>query len=156
MAVLSIKVFFIVVANGAMESKLKQSEDHYTYVNMDQMAWDLELGFWKPKGSIGDRYDKLLQCVIYIYLYSLLLGKICCVVLYSYSIGSFHRGHTCWILTIFMIVWGQNFLHTSLLQSLCTFANGPIFWKYTNSADQIRYQKAQSVFEVFAVCFPKF
>ena len=45
-----------IVANGAMESKLKQSEDHYTYVNMDQMAWDLELGFWKPKGSIGDRY----------------------------------------------------------------------------------------------------
>ena len=46
---------FALVANGAMESKLKQSEDHYTYVNMDQMAWDLELGFWKPKGSIGDR-----------------------------------------------------------------------------------------------------
>ena len=38
-----------------MESRLKQSEDHYTYVNMDQLDWDIDLGFWKPKGSIGDR-----------------------------------------------------------------------------------------------------
>ncbi|XP_053394060.1 uncharacterized protein LOC123525858 isoform X3 [Mercenaria mercenaria] len=42
------------VANGAMESKLRESEDHYTYVNMDQFDFDLELNFWKPRGSIGD------------------------------------------------------------------------------------------------------
>ncbi|XP_052776216.1 uncharacterized protein LOC128214034 isoform X3 [Mya arenaria] len=44
----------IPVANGAMESKLRESEDHYTYVNMDQLDFDIDLGFWKPKGSIGD------------------------------------------------------------------------------------------------------
>ena len=38
-----------------MESKLKDSDDHYTYVNMDQLTWDSELNFWKPKGAIGDR-----------------------------------------------------------------------------------------------------
>lgn len=43
------------VANGAMESKLKASEDHYTYVNMEQLMWDEALSFWKPKGAIGDR-----------------------------------------------------------------------------------------------------
>nr|XP_034310953.1 uncharacterized protein LOC105347423 isoform X6 [Crassostrea gigas] len=42
------------VANGAMESKLKASEDHYTYVNMEQLMWDEALSFWKPKGAIGD------------------------------------------------------------------------------------------------------
>ncbi|WAR24773.1 hypothetical protein MAR_038442, partial [Mya arenaria] len=46
----------IPVANGAMESKLRESEDHYTYVNMDQLDFDIDLGFWKPKGSIGDRF----------------------------------------------------------------------------------------------------
>ena len=43
------------VANGAMESKLRESEDHYTYVNMDQFDFDVELNFWKPRGSIGDK-----------------------------------------------------------------------------------------------------
>jgi len=38
-----------------MESKLRDSEDHYTYVNMDQLDFDPDLGFWKPRGSIGDR-----------------------------------------------------------------------------------------------------
>ncbi|CAC5387832.1 unnamed protein product [Mytilus coruscus] len=42
-------------ANGAMQSKLKSSEDHYTYVNMDQLLWDQNMHFWKPKGAIGDR-----------------------------------------------------------------------------------------------------
>ncbi|XP_069128141.1 uncharacterized protein [Argopecten irradians] len=42
------------VANGAMESKLKHSDDHYTYINMDHLGWDLDLGVWKPKGAIGD------------------------------------------------------------------------------------------------------
>ncbi|CAG2215418.1 unnamed protein product [Mytilus edulis] len=42
-------------ANGAMQSKLKSSEDHYTYVNMDQLLWDHNMHFWKPKGAIGDR-----------------------------------------------------------------------------------------------------
>ncbi|XP_078317601.1 uncharacterized protein LOC111119226 isoform X1 [Crassostrea virginica] len=42
------------VANGAMESKLKASEDHYTYVNMEQLMWDEALSFWKPRGAIGD------------------------------------------------------------------------------------------------------
>lgn len=41
-------------ANGAMQSKLKSSEDHYTYINMDQLLWDQNMHFWKPKGSIGD------------------------------------------------------------------------------------------------------
>ncbi|XP_052071103.1 uncharacterized protein LOC127709512 isoform X3 [Mytilus californianus] len=41
-------------ANGAMQSKLKSSEDHYTYVNMDQLLWDQNMHFWKPKGAIGD------------------------------------------------------------------------------------------------------
>ncbi|XP_063410298.1 uncharacterized protein LOC134693391 [Mytilus trossulus] len=41
-------------ANGAMQSKLKSSEDHYTYVNMDQLLWDHNMHFWKPKGAIGD------------------------------------------------------------------------------------------------------
>ncbi|KAL4237028.1 hypothetical protein ACF0H5_005412 [Mactra antiquata] len=44
------------VANGAMESKLRESEDHYTYVNMDQFDFDTELNFWKPRGSIGDKF----------------------------------------------------------------------------------------------------
>ena len=39
-----------------MESKLKASEDHYTYVNMEQLMWDEALSFWKPRGAIGDRY----------------------------------------------------------------------------------------------------
>lgn len=43
------------VANGAMETKLKESEDHYTYVNVDQFDYDTELTFWKPRGSVGDR-----------------------------------------------------------------------------------------------------
>ena len=44
------------VANGAMETKLKESEDHYTYVNMDQFDYVTDLTFWKPRGSVGDRY----------------------------------------------------------------------------------------------------
>ncbi|KAL3869453.1 hypothetical protein ACJMK2_042134 [Sinanodonta woodiana] len=42
-------------ANGAMETKLKDSDDHFTYINMDQLAWDIDINIWKPKGSIGDR-----------------------------------------------------------------------------------------------------
>lgn len=38
-----------------MVSKLNKNDDHYTYVNMDQLGWDQELGFWKPRGAIGDR-----------------------------------------------------------------------------------------------------
>ncbi|KAK3591251.1 hypothetical protein CHS0354_010617 [Potamilus streckersoni] len=41
-------------ANGAMETKLKDSDDHFTYINMDQLAWDIDINIWKPKGSIGD------------------------------------------------------------------------------------------------------
>ena len=47
--------FSISAANGAMQSKLKSSEDHYTYINMDQLLWDHNMHFWKPKGAIGDR-----------------------------------------------------------------------------------------------------
>lgn len=51
----NLTTLYLEVTNGAMESKLRESEDHYTYVNMDQFDYDQELGFWKPRGSIGDK-----------------------------------------------------------------------------------------------------
>ncbi|XP_046581209.1 uncharacterized protein LOC124288684 [Haliotis rubra] len=44
------------VSNGAMVSKLRDSDDHYTYVNMRQLEWDVQYNLWKPLGTVGDRY----------------------------------------------------------------------------------------------------
>ncbi|XP_071117853.1 uncharacterized protein [Haliotis cracherodii] len=51
------------VSNGAMVSKLRDSDDHYTYVNMRQLEWDLQYHLWKPVGTVGDsiRQDVLRQ-----------------------------------------------------------------------------------------------
>ena len=38
-----------------MEHKLKESEQHYTYVNMDMLEWDASFKMWKPKGTVGDK-----------------------------------------------------------------------------------------------------
>ena len=43
------------VASGAVEHKLKVSEQHYTYIDMDLVDWDHEFNMWKPKGTIGDK-----------------------------------------------------------------------------------------------------
>ncbi|XP_076441220.1 uncharacterized protein LOC143280455 [Babylonia areolata] len=49
------------VASGAVERKLKEADQHYTYVNMDQLEWDSNHSMWKPTGTIGDKFT--LQAV---------------------------------------------------------------------------------------------
>ncbi|KAK7099975.1 hypothetical protein V1264_022993 [Littorina saxatilis] len=43
------------VLSGAVEHKQKEAENHYTYVNMDQLDWDGHFTLWKPKGTVGDK-----------------------------------------------------------------------------------------------------
>ncbi|KAL8622518.1 hypothetical protein ACOMHN_034181 [Nucella lapillus] len=43
------------VASGAVEHKLKESDHHYTYVNMKQLQWDPAHTMWKPRGTVGDK-----------------------------------------------------------------------------------------------------
>lgn len=51
----------ITASNGAMVSKLRDSDDHYTYVNMRQLEWDLQYHLWKPVGTVGDRWVQRLD-----------------------------------------------------------------------------------------------
>ncbi|XP_041357106.1 uncharacterized protein LOC121374191 [Gigantopelta aegis] len=44
------------VPNGAMEFRLKDSGDHYTYLNMEQFEWSTHCCRWRPLGTVGDRY----------------------------------------------------------------------------------------------------
>lgn len=40
---------------GAMISNTKNADEHYTYINLDQVYWDNLRGYWRPKGTVGDR-----------------------------------------------------------------------------------------------------
>ncbi|ESP05535.1 hypothetical protein LOTGIDRAFT_228077 [Lottia gigantea] len=44
------------VSNGSMESKLKDQEDHYTYINMNYLHWENHSQMWKPRGTVGDKF----------------------------------------------------------------------------------------------------
>lgn len=41
--------------SGAMISNAKNADEHYTYINLDQVYWDKARGYWRPKGTVGDR-----------------------------------------------------------------------------------------------------
>ncbi|XP_074640976.1 uncharacterized protein LOC141898782 [Tubulanus polymorphus] len=45
----------IPVANGAMVSNVKDSDEHYVYIDLRKVEWDHKLFYWRPKGTIGDR-----------------------------------------------------------------------------------------------------
>ena len=50
-------IFVISVANGSMLSNVtKTSADFFRYVNVKDMRWDVEGGYWRPVGTVGDRY----------------------------------------------------------------------------------------------------
>ncbi|XP_050401356.1 uncharacterized protein LOC126818166 isoform X2 [Patella vulgata] len=44
------------VSNGAMVCKLKESDDHYTYINMKYLTWEPANCIWKPIDTVGDRF----------------------------------------------------------------------------------------------------
>ena len=41
--------------SGAMLSQPRNTEDHYTYIDMKQVEWDYFGAYWRPKGTVGDR-----------------------------------------------------------------------------------------------------
>ena len=45
--------------SGAMISNAKNADEHYTYINLDQVYWDKARGYWRPKGTVGDRYKSI-------------------------------------------------------------------------------------------------
>ena len=40
---------------GAMVSHHRNTEEHYTYLDMNQVYFDYMAGYWRPKGTVGDR-----------------------------------------------------------------------------------------------------
>ena len=40
---------------GAMISTPKNAEEHYTYLDMNQVYFDQYGDYWRPKGTVGDR-----------------------------------------------------------------------------------------------------
>ena len=40
---------------GAMIHTTKTSDEHYTYIDLNQLYWDPTGAYWRPKGTVGDR-----------------------------------------------------------------------------------------------------
>ncbi len=40
----------------------RNPEEHYTYIDLNQLYWDAKGQYWRPKGTVGDRYCILLFC----------------------------------------------------------------------------------------------
>lgn len=47
----------MIPVNGAMSSKSKSFEEHYAYIDTQELIWDAGKSYWKPRGTIGNRYD---------------------------------------------------------------------------------------------------
>ena len=47
-----------IAETGAMVNNSKNPEAHYTYISLDQVYWDYLHCYWRPKGTVGDRYVK--------------------------------------------------------------------------------------------------
>ncbi|XP_064625626.1 uncharacterized protein LOC135486618 isoform X2 [Lineus longissimus] len=45
----------IPTANGSMVSTVKNSDEHFTYVDLKHVRWDPQSGFWRPLNTVGDR-----------------------------------------------------------------------------------------------------
>ncbi|KAK0052131.1 hypothetical protein Bpfe_018461 [Biomphalaria pfeifferi] len=50
------KIDGVPVANGAIESKVKDSEAHYTYVDLKALCYATDIGMWRPKSTEGDKF----------------------------------------------------------------------------------------------------
>ena len=51
---------YLFSVNGAMRSKVKSFDERYAYIDAQDLIWDHAKLFWKPKGTVGDRWDTYL------------------------------------------------------------------------------------------------
>ena len=50
-----VKIDKVPVSSGAVESRLKSADAHFTYVDMKALCYARDIGMWRPTRTTGDK-----------------------------------------------------------------------------------------------------